>query len=101
MSKKKLIDLPKENKIYIRFIRKRPVIGYTNKQRKKLKNKGIIYIPDKELIGKLCIVCPITKSQAAWIKQDTIGLKRARKFMDTLIKNPRSILDSVGNIKLK
>lgn len=80
-----------EQEVYIRIVRHKPMSGISKTSRKKIINKGVINLPEY-MIGKICLVYPVTNSQKELFKLNTIGYKRAKKFIETLLKRPRDIL---------
>ncbi len=69
---------------------------YLNRKRKDKKEScgKIIHIP-KKYIGNKCIVVPLSSSQLVYFRNNTLGYKRAKKYIEGIIKNPRNYLDKL------
>ena len=83
-----------KKRVFIKKVRLKARSHLGRKGKKKVKNRGTILLPG-EMIGKLCIVYPITKSQRSFFREKTKGYKKAERFIKTLLKNPRIILDEI------
>ena len=90
----KRIKMPNQDdkKIYFRTITRSYYDNYTLKHMDKNKIKGRILNLPKESIGELCIIVPINKSQQTYFYEKTIGYDRVRRYIKSILRNPREML---------
>jgi hypothetical protein len=66
-------------------------IYHGNKRRSGLLGR-IMNIPLR-YTGQYCLIVPLTESQMSSFRSETEGYKRAERFTEQLLKNPRAMID--------